>query len=72
MLNGIKMLGYRNSEKCIKELMLIRRTFELLGIDAKEFDKKLEEWTERYFEEFSNMNQTDLMILMDASMKGDE
>lgn len=69
-MNGVKMLGYRNAERFIRELMLIRRTFELMGIGTEEYDKNLQEWTERYHKEFSEMSQADLMFFMDATMKG--
>lgn len=66
-MNGIKMLGYRNAERFIRELMLIRRSLELLGIDAQEYDEKLQKWTEMYFEEFSKMSRDDLMLFMSAT-----
>lgn len=70
MINGVKAISYRNAEKFIRELMLMRRTLELLGIDIDEYDQKLQEWTEQYFKEFSEMSQADLMLIMEASTKG--
>lgn len=30
-MNGVKMIAYRNAERFVRELMLIRRSLELLG-----------------------------------------
>ena len=41
-MKGIEMIAYRNAEKFIRELMLMRRCFELLELDVDEYDKSLQ------------------------------
>ena len=67
-MKGIEMIAYRNAEKFIRELMLMRRCFELLDLDVKEYDKKLQTLTEEYHKGFSEMGMGDMMVVMQAAM----
>lgn len=69
-MNGVKMIAYRNAERFVRELMLIRRSLELLGLDADAYDARLSEWVEQYHKEFSEMTMEDMMLVMSASMGG--
>lgn len=69
-MNGVKMIAYRNAERFVRELMLIRRSLELLGLDADAYDMRLSEWVEQYHKEFSEMTMEDMMLVMSASMDG--
>lgn len=69
-MNGVKMIAYRNAERFVRELMLIRRSLELLGLDADAYDTRLSEWVEQYHKEFSEMTMEDMMLIMSASMNG--
>ena len=69
-MKGIEMLAYRNADKFVRELMLMRRSLELLKLDVKAYDKKLEELTKQYYEAFSEMDETDMMMVMQAFMGG--
>ena len=69
-MNGVRMIAYRNAERFVRELMLIRRSLELLGLDADAYDTRLSEWVEQYHKEFSEMTMEDMMLVMSASMGG--
>lgn len=69
-MNGVRMIAYRNAERFIRELMLIRHSLELLGFDADAYDSRLSEWVEQYHKEFSEMTMEDMMLVMSASMDG--
>lgn len=69
-MTGIEMIAYRNADKFIRELMLMRRSLELIGLDVKAYDNKLEELTQQYYEAFSEMDEADMMMVMQASMNG--
>ena len=70
MDKAIKMMGYRNAERFVMELALMRRSFELMGFDVKDYDAKLDEWAEKYFKEFAEMGKADLMAIMTTRMGG--
>ena len=67
-MKGIEMIAYKNADKFIRELMLMRRCFELLELDVEAYDKKLQELTEDYHKGFSEMGMGDMMLVMEASM----
>ena len=69
-MTGIEMIAYRNADKFIRELMLMRRSLELMGLDVKAYDNKLEELTQQYYEAFSEMDEADMMMVMQATMSG--
>lgn len=69
-MKGIEMIAYRNADKFIRELMLMRRSLELIGLDVKAYDNKLEELTQQYYEAFSEMDEVDMMMVMQATMSG--
>ena len=69
-MTGIEMIAYRNADKCIRKLMLMRRSLELMGLDVKAYDNKLEELTQQYYEAFSEMDEADMMMVMQATMSG--
>ena len=69
-MKGIEMIAYRNADKFIRELMLMRRSLELMGLDVKAYDNKLEELTQQYYEAFSEMDEADMMMVMQATMSG--
>ena len=69
-MKGIEVIACRNAEKYIRELMLMRRSLELLKLDVENYDKKLQEFTEQYHEAFSEMDMNDMMVVMQASMNG--
>lgn len=69
-MKGIEMIAYRNADKFIRELMLMRRGLELIGLDVKAYDNKLEELTQQYYEAFSEMDEADMMMVMQATMNG--
>lgn len=69
-MNGVRMIAYRNAERFVRELMLTRRSLELLGLDADAYDTRLSEWVEQYHKEFSEMTMEDMMLVMSASMDG--
>ena len=69
-MKGIEMIAYRNADKFIRELMLMRRSLELIGLDVKAYDNKLEELTQQYYEAFSEMDEADMMMVMQATMNG--
>lgn len=69
-MTGIEMIAYRNADKFIRELMLMRRSLELIGLDVKAYDNKLEELTQQYYEAFSEMDEADMMMVMQATMSG--
>lgn len=69
-MKGIEMIAQRNAEKYIRELMLMRRSLELLKLDVEGYDKKLQELTEQYHKAFSEMDMNDMMVVMQASMSG--
>ena len=69
-MTGIEMIAYRNADKFIRELMLMRRSLELMRLDVKAYDNKLEELTQQYYEAFSEMDEADMMIVMQATMSG--
>ena len=69
-MNGVRMIAYRNAERFVRELMLIRRSLELLGLDADAYDTRLSEWVEQYHKEVSEMTMEDMMLVMSASMGG--
>lgn len=67
-MKGIEMIAYRNAEKFIRELMLMRRCFELLELDVDAYDKRLQTLTEEYHKGFSEMGMGDMMMVMQATM----
>ena len=69
-MKGIEMIAYRNADRFIRELMLMRRGLELIGLDVKVYDNKLEELTQQYYEAFSEMDEADMMMVMQATMNG--
>lgn len=69
-MKGIEMIAYRNADKFIRELMLMRRSLELMGLDVKAYDNKLEELTRQYYEAFLEMDEADMMMVMQATMSG--
>ena len=59
-----KFLIDRETKSHIKDIAFNRRVLEILGEDSEEFDKKVNEWCEEYFNHFKDMDEAGMSKYM--------
>lgn len=59
-----KFLIERETKNHIKDIAFNRKALEILGEDPEEFDKKINEWCEEYFNYFKDMDEAGMSKYM--------
>ena len=55
-------------DRCVEHIAIARRTTEIMGGSADDFDKQLNEMCEKWYEKFAEMNATELAVWMVKSI----
>ena len=59
-----KFLIERETKSHIKDIAFNRKALEILGEDPEEFDKKVNEWCEEYYDYFKDMDEAGMAKYM--------
>jgi predicted nucleic acid-binding protein len=68
MLEQIRSEMYKHIESQIKDIAMNRRLVEVDGGDVDEFDRKMNEWCDKYHDYFKDMSLTDILAYMLAEV----